>query len=189
MMEQTPSGDVHVGTVASVDRNEFFYTQGLRILTALRRIIRAVDIHSRKLNDEVHVTAPQMLCLYCLDHEGPMTQSRLSGAVNLGVSTVNGIIDRLESKGLVTRERSREDRRKVFVTVTDAGHALTQAAPALLQDRLSRALQKLPASERIAIAESLERVVALMESEDNEDNQVPAGPAPESVPAAHRDTG
>ena len=100
--------------------DDFFETCGLRIFTALRKIIRAVDVHSRKLNRNFNITAPQMICLYCLGKNGKMTQSRLSRTINIGISTVNGIIDRLEKKGLVLRQRDTKDRRKVFISITDS---------------------------------------------------------------------
>lgn len=144
--------------------DNFFDTCGMRVLKALRRIIRAVDIHSRKLNNEFSITAPQMICLYSLVRGEEMTQSELSKEVSMGISTVNGVIDRLEKKGLVARERDAKDRRKVFVRVTDSGRELTKAAPSLLQERLSDSLRVLPELEQAAIALSLERVVELMEA-------------------------
>jgi DNA-binding MarR family transcriptional regulator len=147
------------------DSDKFFETYGLRVLQALRRIIRAVDIHSRKLNHDFNITAPQMICLYSLDKAGQITQSELSEKVSMGISTINGVIDRLEKKGLVNRQRDTVDRRKVFVSVTDSGRELTKSAPLLLQDRFSNALRNLPELEQAAIALSLERVVKLMEAE------------------------
>lgn len=146
-------------------KSDFFETCGFRILGAIRRITRAVDIHSRKLHTEFHVTTPQMICIYELYRNEGMTLSRLSKAVNLGLSTVNGIVDRLELKGLLTRQRSFEDRRKVLLHLTETGRHLTQQAPSLLQDRLADALQNLPELEQITIAMSLERIVSLMEAQ------------------------
>lgn len=148
----------------------FFETCGLRILRALRRIIRAVDIHSRKLNHDYKITTPQMMCLYSLAKGGAMTQTALARQVNMGVSTLNGVIDRLEAKGLVVRRRDVQDRRKVFVEVTEAGRSVTGSAPHLLQDRFSEALRGLPELEQAAIALSLERVVELMEAEHLDDS-------------------
>lgn len=93
----------------------------------------------------------------------------------MGVSTINGVIDRLEKKELVIRERDTTDRRKVFVRLTDSGRELTKAAPSLLQERLSDSLRSLPKLEQAAIALSLERVVELMEVEhlDASPNLVP----------------
>ena len=145
--------------------DEFFENCGLRILRALRRIIRAVDMHSRKLNNDFNITAPQMICLYSLTKGGKMTQSELSKQVSIGVSTINGVINRLEKKELVVRQRDTKDRRKVFVTVTETGRELTKSAPSLLQERFSNASRNLPELEQAAITLSLERVVELMEAE------------------------
>ena len=142
---------------------EIFDTCGFRILSAIRRIIRAVDIHSRKLNSEFRITTPQMICLYELLRNGGITLSGLAKTVSLNISTVNGIVDRLETKGLLTRQRSDVDRRKVLLRITDAGRQIIREAPSLLQDKLSDELQKLPELEQVTIAMSLERIVALME--------------------------
>ncbi|QBG46905.1 MarR family transcriptional regulator [Verrucomicrobia bacterium S94] len=143
-------------------RNEFFETYGIRVLKSLRRIIRAVDIHSKKLSHDYKITAPQMICLYSLQKNGPMTQSELAQDVDLGMSTVNGIIDRLHAKGWIHRQRDEVDRRKVFLELTESGTVQANEAPALLQDKLSEALQALPELEQAAIALSLERIVELM---------------------------
>ncbi|AQQ71548.1 Nicotinate degradation protein R [Limihaloglobus sulfuriphilus] len=143
---------------------EFFEECQVRILMSLRRIIHAVDIHSRKLNQNYQITAPQLICIHTLASEGKMTQSALSKSVNLSVSTINGIIDRLEKKGLVARIRDTVDRRKVFVKLTQEGQSLADSAPSLMQESFSDALRKLPELEQAAIAMSLERVVDLMEA-------------------------
>jgi DNA-binding MarR family transcriptional regulator len=155
--------------------DEFFENCGLRVLRALRRIIRAVDIHSRKLNSEFHITAPQMICLYSIAKHDGMTLSQLAKEVSLGASTVTGIVDRLESKDLVRRQRSTEDRRRISLTITDAGRDVTKASPTLLQDRFAERLRELPELEQATIALSLERVVQMMEAEhlDTSPNLIP----------------
>jgi DNA-binding MarR family transcriptional regulator len=136
-----------------------------RILSALRRVIRAVDIYSRKLNTELGFTTPQLLCLHALAKSESMTLTDLAKTVNLGVSTVNGIIDRLEAKQYLTRKRSSEDRRKVSLEISLTGKEIISKAPSLLQDKLSTSLSQLPESEQMAITESLELVMELMEVE------------------------
>jgi DNA-binding MarR family transcriptional regulator len=135
----------------------------MRILLALRRIIRAVDIYSRKLATEHNITGPQLICLYSIVNEGPLTQSALSKRYSLSASTVTGILDRLEIKGLVIRERSKSDRRKIKVNATDKGLELVKKAPSLLQDKLAEAIRKQTELEQAAITLSLERIVELME--------------------------
>lgn len=138
----------------------------LRVLRALRRIIQAVDIHSRKLASQHQITAPQLVTLICVVDNGPLNNSDIARKVHLSNSTMVGILDRLEAKNLIRRDRSKEDRRLVYVTATDAGRALVQAAPSPLQDVFSAALHALPDSEQTSIAVTLERIVELMEAKD-----------------------
>ncbi len=137
----------------------------LRILRSLRRIIRAVDIHSRSLNQKFHITAPQLICLHAIVKNQPLTQIQLAQQVSIGSSTVNGIIDRLEKKGLIFRRRDVTDRRKTFLEPTTAGRDFTQTGPSLLQERFALALKNLPELEQAAITLSLERIVSLMEAD------------------------
>ena len=134
-----------------------------RILKALRRIIRAVDIDSKKLNQQHLVTGPQMVCLDCLYKYGAMTQSELAHRVDLGMSTITGIIDRREARGRVTRTRSATDRRRIYVELTADGRRQA-TAPALLQQRLATALSELPATEQNCMAQTLEQIVELLDA-------------------------
>ncbi len=136
----------------------------LRILQALRRIIRAVDIHSRKLATKHKITGPQLGCLLAVKENGPITSAKLAQKVYLSPSTIVGIIDRLEEKKLVQRERNSKDRRLIHICITPAGEQLITAAPSLLQDTLVSALIALPDEEQISITMALEKLVDLMEA-------------------------
>ena len=136
----------------------------LWIFRSLRRIMRAVDIHSRKLSAEFMVTGPQLLCLQTLHDDGPLTTSALAKLIHLSNSTVVGILDRLEHKEWVVRERSTGDRRVVLVNITGRGEQFLSDAPSLLQDRLASGLHSLPEKEQLAIAQALETIVELLET-------------------------
>lgn len=138
----------------------------LSIFQSLRRIIRATDIYSRRLRVTHDLTAPQLICLLSIVQDGPLTATLLAERVHVGASTVVGILDRLEKKGLVTRTRSDKDRRVIEVHPTARGRRLARHAPSPLQDNLARSLEGLPAKDQRAIARSLEKLVALMELAD-----------------------
>lgn len=84
-----------------------------RVIRALRRFIRAVDIYPKKLNSDLGLTVPQLLCMQALADSKLMTLTDLAKTVNLGNSTANGIIDWLEAKKYLTRPRCVADHRKV----------------------------------------------------------------------------
>jgi len=137
----------------------------LRVLSAIRRIIRSVDQYSRELSTRARVTSPQLICLLAVAEKEKTTATLISRQVFLSPSTIVGILDRLEAKGLVKRQRDGNDRRVMTVSITETGRRLAQSAPSPLQDTLTEALRGLPGDEQIRIAESLERVVGLMETQ------------------------
>jgi DNA-binding MarR family transcriptional regulator len=151
----------------------------LQILQSIRRIIRAVDLYSRKLRAQCDLTAPQLICLGTLAEAGPLTVTGIAQRVFLSPSTVVGILGRLENRGLVSRERDLGDRRVVNNIITEDGLAVMKQAPSALQDGLHGALLKLPRLEQATIALSLERVVDLMEAE-----QLDASPILATTPLA-----
>lgn len=163
---------------------EFFYrSHGLRILHSLRRIIRFVGLHSRRLAAEHQITGPQLICLTTILMEGPLTLGGVADRVSLSPSTVNGIVDRLEAKGLVLRVRDRRDRRRVLLTATGAGADRAASAPLPLPARFARRLRGIPEPEQAAIAASLERVVELMDLEDLDEIAAPELPAAPAAPS------
>jgi DNA-binding MarR family transcriptional regulator len=149
----------------------------LQILQSIRRIMRAVDIYSRKLRSQCELTAPQLVCLGTIVEHGPLTVSGIAQRVYLSPSTVVGILDRLEARGLVARERDTNDRRVVNTCATNAGKETISKAPSALQDGLHEALRNLPLLEQATIALSLKRVVDLMEA-----GSIDAAPILETAP-------
>jgi DNA-binding MarR family transcriptional regulator len=55
---------------------------------------------------------------------GPLSMSKLADALDVSVASLTGIVDRMESRGLVERRREPDDRRVVLVHPTDAGDAV-----------------------------------------------------------------
>src|SRR5689334_3765109 len=94
------------------------------IVTALRRIIRAIDLHSRDLLQNFGLTAPQLMTLQELSRLGPVPVGVLSAAVHVSQATMTGILDRLEQRTLVLRTRDGVDRRSVTITMTPEGAKL-----------------------------------------------------------------
>lgn len=138
----------------------------LRILGAMRRIIRSVDVHSKKLSQHHGTTVPQLLCMLKIDEQGPMTLKELANEVFLNPSTLVGIVDRLVRQDVFVRERSVKDRRKVRISLTETGKLRLEQAPPLLQESLLDQLSKLNELEKSTIALSLEKLLSLLEPED-----------------------
>lgn len=140
------------------------------ILIKIRKIVRSVDIESKKIQKEYGVSIPQVLCLSFL-HEAPYyqsTQSEIRKFLNLNSSTVSGIIYRLEKKGYLARLPKSGDKRVVKIALTSAGDQLLSGIPTLLHDQLSKKLQKLEQSELDSVEKSLNTLVTLLDIEQIE---------------------
>lgn len=132
------------------------------VLKSLRRIIRAVDLYSRKLVTQTGLSGPQLICLRQLASDGPMQTNHLADAVNLSPATVCGILNRLEQRGLVIRERQQDDRRRVLVKLSDAGQDTVDHAPPALHDSFLFKLRALPERQQDNINKTLTRIVGMM---------------------------
>ncbi|AZU03806.1 MarR family transcriptional regulator [Glycocaulis alkaliphilus] len=136
------------------------------ILIALRRIIRAVHLRSKKLEKETGLTAPQFIVLQALSRHGAMKPSALSREISLGQPTVTAILDRLKRAGLIERTASASDRRTCPAQITPAGLAVIETSPELLQTGFLKAFRKLPDWERHMLIGALQRVAELMDASD-----------------------
>lgn len=136
-----------------------------QVIIALRRVIRAVDLHSRTLLESHGLTGPQALILKIL-HRDVMTVGELAGRVRLSQGTVTDILNRLEQRGLIQRLRDEVDRRRVRVRTTAAGMALLASSPPLLQERFVQSFAQLQDWEQTQLLASLQRIAAMMDAED-----------------------
>lgn len=137
-----------------------------RILRSLRRISRALELHSKQLKATHRLTAPQLICLRELKDVGHTTPSELARAVSLSQATITGILDRLEARGMVQRARNPRDKRRVIVELTQEGKEAVDAAPLPLHERFARRLERLSEADRAQIELVLGRIVKMMEAED-----------------------
>lgn len=135
------------------------------VLVSLRRVTRAIDLHSKYLMKTAGLTAPQMLILQTLRDQGDAIISDIAGQVSLSQATVTSIIDRLEKRGLVTRARSSQDKRKVYACLTDEGFELIRNAPTPLQDYFKRQFGDLHDWEQTQILSSLQRLAQMMDAQ------------------------
>ena len=150
------------------------------ILAALRRIIRAVDLQSRQLVRSHGLTGPQALLLKEVILAGELTVGQLADRVSLSQATVTDILLRLEKRGLVERERSSEDKRRVLVHITVAGRRLMKHSLPLLQEAFLDKLNHLQEWEKTQLLASLQRLADMMNVHTLEDDSHESGYAADS---------
>lgn len=111
----------------------YLYTESRRITKELAR--------------RADLTGPQLTVVKLLETVGDLSLSELSEKIRAQNSTVTGIIDRMERESLVTRERSKEDRRVVHIKLTPKGRELAREIPVEPMEIFKGALESLSAQE------------------------------------------
>lgn len=138
------------------------------ILINLRKILRSINLESKRIQKEHGISIPQYLCLnfLCKQEGFKSTAKQIVKHLNLNASTVSGIISRLESKGFVAKLPNSGDRRSTDIYLTAVGLQTVNEIPALLHEKLSKKLENLPLQNLQMLQESLTILVEFMEVED-----------------------
>ncbi|OLQ84281.1 MarR family transcriptional regulator [Vibrio ponticus] len=136
------------------------------VLVSLRQIIRAIDLHSKKLSKESGLTAPQLILMRSIRELGEVTIKQLSNHTNMSQATATIILDRLQKNGLIERKRSETDKRKVHAVLTEQGRERLEQAPLPLQQSFINKFQRLDDWEQTLLLSSVQRLSAMMNAED-----------------------
>ena len=138
------------------------------IIYQIRRLMQAGELFTKELNKTYRVSAPQLHCLLALYENGPLPPSQIARHIMVKSSTVTGIIDRLEQKGLVARLRNSPDRRVITIQLNEAGKELAQNAPPPIQHKIVDGIRKLPEREIKQIILSLSKLTHMLDVYDLE---------------------
>ena len=138
------------------------------IVNALRRIVRAIELYSQEVRKAFGLTGPQLWAMKTLYRHGVMTTTDLASALAVQPSTLSLLIDRLEARGLVRRQRRRKDRRHVELRLTREGTRLAARAPSAAQGRLLHGLRGLAPARLRTMRRVLSELVDIMEAGDVE---------------------
>ncbi|MBN1132082.1 MAG: MarR family transcriptional regulator [Bacteroidales bacterium] len=134
------------------------------VLIKIRQIVRSINLESKRIWKEYGVSIPQVLCLSYLQRSPNYmsTQGSIRKFLNLNSSTVSGIINRLEKKGLLARLPRSGDKRIVQIVLTSEGDRMLSRIPPLLHEQLSENLQQLDPDELASIMKGLDKLVGLL---------------------------
>jgi DNA-binding MarR family transcriptional regulator len=128
---------------AGVPDDELHRTANLLHSAAVRllRRVRAEDIG-------MDLDGPRASLLSIVAFRGPLAMTRLAEVEQVSVPAITKTVSRLESQGLVTRERSDQDRRLVLVRVTPKGRELLEQGRAARVRGVADLLTGLSADDR-----------------------------------------
>lgn len=141
------------------------------IMDQFRRIVRALR-SSHRAAGHLNLTGAQLFVVNVIgEAQGPLSVNDVARLTETDQSTVSVVTNRLVERGLLQRERSAADSRRVELSLTAAGRALQKKAPATVaQQRLAAALQALAEGEAADLMRLLDKIVTAMQI-----GQEPAG--------------
>ncbi|WP_366915916.1 MarR family transcriptional regulator [uncultured Neptuniibacter sp.] len=134
-------------------------------LVLLRQIIRSTDMQEKEISRRTGLTLPQLMTMQALRLVSPVTTGELAKEVTLTQATVTSILDRLEKKELILRERGKDDKRKVWITLSPKGLDLMKGAPTTQQDMFVRRFDDMLPWEQSMVITALERVSFMLDAQ------------------------
>lgn len=117
--------------------------------------------------DVTPVQTHLLIHLACWTGEQEASQRDLERKLRLKPSTVNGIVDRLEAKGYVSRRASPQDGRVRLVSLTEAGRSKVQDFHVIVEETERRFTVGLSEQERGQLRQLLSRIIENLENEVN----------------------
>lgn len=109
---------------------------------------------------ESGVTPVQYAVLHTLAEHPGIDQRSLARSVSFDTSTIGGVIDRLEARGLLTRSNSPQDRRVRLLQLTADGDALLAQLTPPMQRTQERILESFSAAERKDFMRLMQKAIA-----------------------------
>jgi DNA-binding MarR family transcriptional regulator len=114
----------------------------------------------------LEVSERELACLRTLATEGPMITKALGGRFRVPVSTMTGLVDRMEKKGLVRRVSGRRDRRSIELELTPAGTLALREHGRGIEAIARGMLEALPERDQRALIAILRRIRDRIEAGD-----------------------
>ena len=132
------------------------------IINSVRLLQGISRRQSREFIREYRITGPQLGALRIVAMTPRISLRELSERLYLHTSTVSGIVDRLETRGYIKRERSGQDRRVVHIDVTPEGRRVIKKTPLAGMGLLIHTIDRLPTRQLVEIQRGLKRLLDLM---------------------------
>jgi DNA-binding MarR family transcriptional regulator len=139
-----------------------------KIILSIRRLIQANELYTKELNKKYQVSSAQLNCILALYEYGPLPPSKIARHIMVKSSTVTGVVDRLEKKGLAERMRNSPDRRVITIQLTVAGKKLAQNAPPPIQQKIIDGLKQTEKTKIDQIVRSLNMLTDMLDVQDLE---------------------
>lgn len=143
------------------------------ILKDLRIIFRASQAHARSVEKECGLSAAQLWMMWELFNAPGLRVSELARLLSIHLSTCSNMLDKLQNKNLIARDRSESDQRSVYLRLTEKGAQLLAKAPRPAQGVLTDVLLRLPDDSLNHLEIGLTEFTQALRSYNEEDSMIP----------------
>ena len=143
------------------------------ILRTLRTIMRSSLTYSDRVEKKTGISATQLWMLSEIAHSPGIKVKDLARILSIHQSTCSNILDKLQKKDLVKRDRTGQDQRVVSLYPTEKGTRLLVVAPRPIQGIIAEALLHLPDEVLTSIEDSLEKLIDSMKFIEEQAGQIP----------------
>jgi DNA-binding MarR family transcriptional regulator len=140
----------------------------MRLLWALDHVLHK---RSKWMARRYGVTGPQRFALRVIGREPDVSAGRLAGILKVHPSTLTGILQRVERRGLLVRRIDQSDRRRVRLELTPSGRTVTASSGGSIEDLVAGVLRRTSPGKLAATTGVLKALVGTLES-----GAAPVGP-------------
>jgi len=150
----------------TIEQARMIFGTGKMIRDRVIRVLSAHHVSGGLEGGCFDLSGPQMFAIFALRDRGQATITELSELLDVSPPSASAMVDRLVEKGILKREHSKEDRRKVVVRVSDeAAEHIDKAQERILQSFMEL-VEKIGPETANQWCRVLERVREVMIQED-----------------------
>lgn len=133
------------------------------VLAAVRALARGLDRYRHAVGTRLNLGMPELVTLGQLLYDEPMRAAEVGACTGLSPGSVTALLDRLETRGYLTRTRPPENKRIVAVALTDAGRDLARGMFGPVEPLLRQAASEPGAPEPARLAHCLARIAEALD--------------------------
>ena len=149
----------------------------LAIVRHLRTVVKAIQSHSGWIERQCGVSAAQLWALWEIHGEPGLRVKDISERLSIKPATASNLLDKIESKGLIRRDRCGPDQRVVQLFPTERGEELLANAPGPAEGALLNAMARLEEGKLEELGSSLNELVGILAVRESEFALAPIPPA------------
>jgi DNA-binding MarR family transcriptional regulator len=134
------------------------------VMDGIRAVVRALRLNTRAIEKQLGISLAQLWVLQILEQKPADSLNELAVATATHQSSVSVVVSRLVDRGLVSRDASIEDSRRVSISITPPGRQVLRRAPEqAAQARLLAGLREISPREIKVLTRALRRLASSME--------------------------